>query len=116
MTAGKKKQPHKNQPTPKHQARPLLYSIEIKGVNAAVPGVVQPQYISMERGGRESQRNALQVAKNGLKIKVGSDALPKHSTVIVTLTSGLNREYIGTFPAPYVMLPLPMVLSLSAVL
>lgn len=65
--------------------------------------------------GGERQRNALQVAKNGLKIKVGSDALLKHSTVIVTLTSGLNREYIGTFPAPYVMLPLPMVLSLSAV-
>lgn len=69
MTAGKKKQPHKNQLTPKHQARPLLYSIEIKGVNAAVPGMVQPQYISMERGGGGTPKKCTPSCKKWFKNK-----------------------------------------------
>lgn len=59
MTTAKKKKKHTKEPTPKHQASPLLYSIEIKDVNAAVPGILQPQYISIELGGGR----ALQVAK-----------------------------------------------------
>lgn len=41
---------------PKQQASPLLCSIEIKDVNAAVAGIVQPQYISMEPGGEGRAR------------------------------------------------------------
>lgn len=67
--------------------------------------------VHLHRAGRGESTPS---CKNGLKIKVGSDTLHKHSTVIVTLTFGLNREYTGTFPATSTMLLLPMVLRVSA--
>lgn len=59
----KKKKRHTKEPTPKHQASPLLYSIEIKDVNAAVPGILQPQYISMELGGGRAKEKHSKLQK-----------------------------------------------------